>query len=160
MFAFASYKNVDLIEPARDNGVGSIHLGNWQSVKDFDYLHKHKITHVVTALPKSLCELKELSKFGIVQHQVPCEDSPEFNILPMLNDAADFIQDGLSKGNVLVHCAAGISRSTTCLIAYYIKHRKMEAEAALAFVRQKRSCASPNFGFLKALKQFEKNQVS
>ena len=157
MFQFQSYRNADIIEPPGEEGFGGIHLGNWQSVKDFDYLEKHKITHVVTALPKTLCEIKELSKFGIIQHQVHAEDNPSFDIYPTFHTTADFINDSLSKGNVLVHCAAGISRSTACLLTYYIKHRGMNTEAALSFIRQKRSCASPNFGFVKALKAFEQN---
>lgn len=154
MFIFASYKNVDIIEPALD-GIGGIHLGNWQSVKDLNYLQKHNITHVVTALPKTMCNMEELAKFSIKQHQVPCEDSPNFQIFPLLKAVADFIEAGVREGNVLVHCAAGISRSTTCLIAYFIRHRKMSTEAALTYIRQKRSCASPNYGFINALKEFE-----
>ena len=155
MFTFTSYNNVDLVEPQIEGKRGSIHLGNWQSVKDLTFLKTHKITHIVTALPKNICEMKDLTKLGIVQYQVPCDDSPEFDINPFLHPTADFIQVSLQQGNVLVHCAAGISRSVTCLMAYYIKYREMNVEVALSFIRQRRSCASPNHGFLKILKAFE-----
>jgi len=33
----------------------------------------------------------------------------------------ELIENGLGKGNVLVHCAAGISRSSTIVCAYMIR---------------------------------------
>lgn len=41
-------------------------------------------------------------------------DLPSFKMTPHFEEAYKFIDDALKKGNVLVHCAAGISRVTNC----------------------------------------------
>lgn len=39
--------------------------------------------------------------------------------------AIAFIKEGMSRGGVLVHCHAGVSRSATCVIAYLMQERDM-----------------------------------
>ena len=76
-----------------------------------------------------------IDNLGIVQKVIDAQDDPNFNLFPNLEESADFIYLGLQTGNVLVHCAAGISRSTTCLIAYYIKYKKMTMETAWNLIK-------------------------
>ena len=40
----------------------------------------------------------------------------------------NFIENGLKQGNVLVHCAAGVSRSASAIIAYLMKYKKISFE--------------------------------
>ncbi len=152
---YKSYDNINLIEKPGSNGVGGIHLGNWHGAMDKNYLIEHKITHVVSALPENLCDIPQIKELGIIQKRIHCEDSESFPIYERLHEAADFIHEGSLQGNVLVHCAAGISRSTTCLLSFYIKHRKMQVKDALEMVRKSRPIATPNLGFQKQLKKFE-----
>lgn len=55
-----------------------------------------------------------------------------------------------STGKVLVHCMMGISRSSTCAIAYLMINRKMSASDAIRTVRLRRDIR-PNDGFLQQL---------
>jgi len=57
---------------------------------------------------------------------------------------------------VLVHCFAGISRSSTIITAYLMITNKWTWKKALEFVRSKRSQCNPNAGFRKQLVDFEK----
>lgn len=66
-------------------------------------------------------------------------------------DCVEFINS--VQGPVLVHCAAGISRSTTIVVAYLILHEKMDYYDALAWVKQKRPIVKPNHGFLLQLRE-------
>lgn len=53
-------------------------------------------------------------------------------------------------GKVLVHCQMGISRSSTCAIAYLMINKKMSAADAIRTVRLRRDIL-PNVGFLEQL---------
>ena len=67
-----------------------------------------------------------------------------------------FIRDSInSGGTVLVHCFAGVSRSSTCVIAYLMQEKKKTFFEAFTFVRSKRQIAFPNIGFQKQLAELE-----
>jgi atypical dual specificity phosphatase len=59
------------------------------------------------------------------------------------------------KKKVLVHCAAGISRSSTLVIAYLINCENMKLFDAFKHVRSKRGVIWPNTGFMKMLIEME-----
>lgn len=62
------------------------------------------------------------------------------------------IKAALKRGStVLVHCAAGISRSPTLVAAYLMLERGWTAEAALDFLGKRRIGIMPNHGFREAL---------
>lgn len=147
-------KDVNQIEKPVE-GKGGIHLGNWKASKNIEYLKEHKITFIVSAIPAYLAEFEEHKTLDIKQKVIDSQDNPSFNLYVHLEDVADFINEAVSEGNVLVHCAAGISRSSTCLISYYIKHRKMGLNDALKLLREGRPEARPNIGFMKQLRRFE-----
>lgn len=69
--------------------------------------------------------------------------------------ACRFIEDARqSDGRILVHCACGVSRSTTLCCAYLIKHHSMSLEQALTQIRAQRPIVQPNSGFLRQLLRF------
>ncbi len=57
----------------------------------------------------------------------------------------------MEKGNVLVHCQAGVSRSASVVIAFLIKKFKVDFSEALNFVQSKRKVVNPNEGFKLSL---------
>ena len=62
----------------------------------------------------------------------------------------------VSKGGVvLIYCRAGMSRSASLCIAYFMKYHKMSREDAYQFVRQKRPIICPNPGFNMQLRDYE-----
>lgn len=69
--------------------------------------------------------------------------------------AYDFIEEARKKTNVLVHCAAGISRCSTLLIAYMMQKYRWSFEECLKLIQEKRPCCQPNTGFCKQLKELE-----
>lgn len=74
-------------------------------------------------------------------------------VLP-LKEGVEFIDRAIeNQQGVLVHCAAGQSRSASFVIAYLMQKYKISYEHALAFVQSKRACALPNEGFARQLKQ-------
>ena len=80
-----------------------------------------------------------------------------YNLGTHFDAAADFIARGLKNGTgVLVHCHAGISRSTSCMLAYLMKYEGFGRASALALCRKKRPIVNPNPGFMKQLSDFER----
>jgi protein-tyrosine phosphatase len=62
-----------------------------------------------------------------------------------LRDAAGFIHNAISGGGrCLVHCAAGISRSATCVLAYLLLHTERSLRDAFALVIAARRPIWPN----------------
>ena len=60
---------------------------------------------------------------------------------------------------ILVHCAAGASRSATVVIAYIMWIKKMPFKEALEFVHKKRQIVRPNPAFKDQLELFEKELI-
>ncbi|KAL6077160.1 Polynucleotide 5'-hydroxyl-kinase nol9 [Balamuthia mandrillaris] len=74
-------------------------------------------------------------------------DISAWPILPLLPEATGFIEEARQQGGgVLVHCASGISRSASFVIAYLMTSSScMSFNAAKNLVRQKRPCISSKF---------------
>ena len=59
---------------------------------------------------------------------------------------------------VLVHCAAGVSRSSTVSLSYLVAKEGMSLREAWFLLSSKRKIAEPNSGFWEALINFEKEK--
>ncbi len=83
-------------------------------------------------------------------------DSPQQPISLLFAEAIAFmIWCKKSKGKILVHCQAGISRSVTLVAAFLLYTTSLTLENILYLIKSKRSCIQPNQGFINQLKTFE-----
>ena len=57
---------------------------------------------------------------------------------------------------MLIHCHAGVSRSATVCMAYIMKSLGYNLRSAYDYVKNKRSCVSPNLHFMGQLLEYEK----
>ncbi|KAJ8253587.1 hypothetical protein COCON_G00201990 [Conger conger] len=88
--------------------------------------------------------------------RIPIDDSLRDELLPWIPQALQFIDGALSLGcSVLVHCAAGISRSPALTVAYVMYHLGLDLDHAYRFVKERRPSISPNFNFLGQLQCFQ-----
>ncbi|XP_078125306.1 uncharacterized protein LOC144529846 [Sander vitreus] len=88
--------------------------------------------------------------------RVPIDDSLRDELLPWIPQALRFIDAAMSSGaSVLVHCAAGISRSPALAVAYIMYSLGMDLDHAYRFVKERRPSISPNFNFLGQLQHFQ-----
>lgn len=78
---------------------------------------------------------------------IEANDMPTYDMSKHFEKAVKFIHENLQTTNVLVHCAAGISRSVCLIIAYMIKIHKIKPQEALLKIKQTRPYAYPNEGF-------------
>ena len=96
-----------------------------------------------------------------VQHLViEVNDAPTEDLRQYFYAAIGFIDQGLRKNErTLVHCYAGISRSSTIVLAYMLhEYPYMSLNAALNHVRSARPIVNPNPGFMYQLAQFENDR--
>jgi hypothetical protein len=59
-------------------------------------------------------------------------------------------------GHTVVHCVAGVSRSTAMVLSYLIKYKKMTLKDAFKRVIEKRPIIKPNTAFFEQLIKYEK----
>ncbi|KAI9676771.1 MAG: tyrosine protein phosphatase yvh1 [Trizodia sp. TS-e1964] len=112
------------------------------------------ITHVLSVLRAPL----DKALFAQYKHMlVEVDDMESENLLEHFVTTNNFIQDGLAGGGgVLVHCAMGISRSATCVLAYLMQSRKLSPSQALKLLRTSRPICEPNSGFMQQLELYHR----
>jgi hypothetical protein len=91
-----------------------------------------------------------------VYKRVDLYDVATSNLFPHFPEICDFIKEGREAGGVYVHCAYGISRSSTSVMAYLMKEQGMTYPEARQYCERRRSIVYPNSGFVRQLKRWEK----
>nr|XP_019938646.1 PREDICTED: dual specificity phosphatase DUPD1-like [Paralichthys olivaceus] len=137
-----------------------IYIGDMYAAKDKRTLQAHHITHVLNAADGKFNVNTGPSFYrdtSITYHGVEAFDMPSFNLSPFFYSAANFIKNALSSptGKVFVHCAMGLSRSSTLVLAYLVIHENMTLVDAIKAVSANRNI-SPNNGFLEQLRELDK----
>lgn len=129
-----------------------IHIGNFRDAQDLKYLQRTGITHILC----SAAELFPVYPDRFNYKHVKANDIPSYNLARHFHEGADFIKNAIEEGgSVLIHCAAGISRSVSLTLAYFIKHEGMSLQSAYSLVKSKRFIANPNPGFMQQLMRFQ-----
>jgi len=137
-----------------------LYIGDKVAAMDLAYLKRVGITHVLNAAQgASMCAVDTGEAFykeaDITYLGFTLSDTPDADISPHFERAADFIQDALmSGGRVLVHCYMGISRSATLAAGFLMLRRRHTACEALTTLRLRRH-VFPNHGFLAALARLQ-----
>jgi protein-tyrosine phosphatase len=133
-----------------------VFLGNEDNARDLGLLTSYAITHVIS-LTQSVYHPNKFSYYPI-----NIDDSPVANIYQYFEPCVEFInsvldakKDTAEGQNILVHCAAGVSRSASIVIAYIMSAQRVDYETALALVRADRHFICPNEGFVLQLRQWQ-----
>lgn len=145
-----------------------VYLSNWESATDEALLNEHNIAAVlcINNIHKRTSELQVYKKLGIHHFQIDAEDSEKIDLKKWFSKTNLIIENYVSRGkNVLIHCTAGISRSVTIVMAYFLylthcrgKKRPNQSiiHALYKWICSKRTCALPNPGFYNQLINYEK----
>lgn len=127
-----------------------LYLGDMHSAFARTALKERGVTHILCAAKG----LKPRYPEDFVYKCVEILDDDEEEILCHFEDSIAFIEEGRKAGGILVHCAAGVSRSASLTVAYVMKQMELPYDQALDFVMRRR-WISPNQGFVIQLKQYE-----
>ncbi|KAI5211208.1 Dual Specificity Protein Phosphatase 26 [Manis pentadactyla] len=130
-----------------------LYLGDQDIANNRRELRRLGITHVLNAShsrwrgPPDAYEALGIRYLGVEAH-----DSPAFDMSTHFQVAADFIHRALRQpgGRILVHCAVGVSRSATLVLAYLMLYHHLTLVEAIKKVKDHRGII-PNRGFLRQL---------
>jgi len=107
-----------------------------------------------------------LTLYGTHEHEyltpirtrcIPLNDDGSSDLGPVLKRCFEFIDEAkLKKQKILIHCAAGINRSPSIVIAYLMRTNNMRYQDAFDFVQNKRWFIDPSPPYRLQLQQYEK----
>ncbi|OQR97005.1 dual specificity protein phosphatase [Achlya hypogyna] len=127
-------------------------LGSDDTAANYVELYDAGITHVCNVAAQ--CDRHFMGKF--IYLHVKIKDNPELDIRLHFDAVFNFINRARDlHGRVFLHCVAGISRSVTFVVAYLLKHTKMNLSQAYAMVKMRRPLMCPNEGFRYQLALYE-----
>ncbi|KAF7247251.1 Dual specificity protein phosphatase 13 isoform B [Varanus komodoensis] len=134
----------------------NLYLGDAWAARSRNTLQGLGITHILNAADGPYNVNTGASYYHgmpIQYYGVQAFDSSAFDISVFFHDAANFIHKALNTegGKVFVHCAMGLSRSATLVLAYLMIHENLTLVEALKSVDSHRGIC-PNTGFLRQLR--------
>ena len=137
----------------------TLYLTSFEGAENADELKRIKATHIVAVGREFMDNTKNQAvALGVKFYNLDITDkeSQSGAMGAALRNAANFIRDALKqkKARVVVHCAAGESRSPTVVIAYLMAYQQFDLRNAFECVPN-RLGVWPNAGFMQELIEFE-----
>ena len=126
-----------------------VYLGDCDGADDEENIKRNNIKRVLSCMGDLSPKYKDKS---IIQKIIEVDDFPETNIIQYFKDSIKFIEE---SDKVFVHCFAGVSRSATLVIAYFMWKNKISYNESFELVKKNRRIG-PNMGFRNQLLIFEK----
>ena len=131
-----------------------IYLGNYINANNLEEIRRLRINYILNCA--SDIKINNLPT-DVKYCHLDMIDSPQLNIFQYFGKAFAFIELARKNNcNILIHCKLGISRSTSILIAYMIKHYGYSVKKSLDLIKSKRKQVNPNNGFINQLYSFER----
>lgn len=149
MFSFGTFYNQGQKVLDAEGGLGEVWISGYTFAHDLKELEKNKIKAVCSGVNLHFNYPEDVKHLKFDLNDCHTQDAT-----PVFKPAFEFIDKSRRETNVLVHCAAGISRCSVILIAYMMQKYRMPFEECLRKVQAKRPCCQPNSGFSQQLKSF------
>ncbi|KAG3264645.1 dual specificity protein phosphatase 13B [Ictidomys tridecemlineatus] len=133
----------------------NLFLGDAYAARDKSQLIQMGITHVVNVAAGKF-QVDTGAKFyhgmPLEYYGIEADDNPFFDLSVYFLPVAQYIRTALNtpRGRVLVHCAMGVSRSATLVLAFLMIYENMTLVEAIQTVQAHRDIC-PNSGFLRQL---------
>ncbi|CAM9433903.1 unnamed protein product [Bubo scandiacus] len=128
--------------------VKGLYLGNIRDSEDRENLLRNGVTHILSVHNSAKPVLEDMTYLCI-----SASDSSSQNLLQHFKECIKFIHECRLGGEAA--SLAGVSRSTTILVAYLMTVTELGWEGCLAATKAVRSYVSPNFGFQQQLQEYE-----
>ncbi|KAE9416061.1 hypothetical protein Angca_002283, partial [Angiostrongylus cantonensis] len=129
-------------------------LGTEWNASNWEELNQNNVSYILNMTR----EVDNFFPMHFKYVKISVSDEASTNLLNNWNLTYSFIKEAnilRELGKVcLVHCKKGISRSSSTVIAYAMKEYGWSLEHALAYVKKRRNCITPNKGFMEQLHTF------
>ena len=131
---------------------GFLYLGDGLNATDVNHQKDLGITHIIDISGSKISQ-ETAESLGLKYMSIHIWDSEDADIECHFKESNTFIEDcKLNNGKVLVHCRAGISRSSSLVLAYLLHSQVFtDLKSALMFVLKQRPIVCPNTGFRQQL---------
>ena len=127
-----------------DKITDKVYLGDCVGAENEESLKQNNIKRVLSCMGNLSPVYKDKS---IVQKKIEISDFPRANIIQYFIDSIKFIEE---SEKVFVHCFAGVSRSATLVVAYFMWKNKIPYKKSFELVNEHRTIC-PNIGFRQQL---------
>jgi protein-tyrosine phosphatase len=135
--------------------IENLYLGNIDDVGSVKFIRENNIKLIINAAIEVIVPIHEdVNIIMNLQWHDSMEQSINFCFLDYLTNVIhSFLKENKA---VLVNCFAGISRSSTIVIAYMMNYHNMAFDEAFNYVQGKRWIVNPNPNFQIILKNYER----
>lgn len=133
----------------------NIYLGNAYNARDYYWLKKNNIGMIVNCTVEISDYFNNESEFEY--YRIPVLDINGENIKDHIDNVLKAIDEFKvkNKGNILIHCFMGSSRSAAIVISYLIYRKNMKLSTAIESITNKRPIVNLNIDFYKQLLSWE-----
>jgi protein-tyrosine phosphatase len=111
---------------------------------DYDYISSNNIKYIINLTPYTYKTYDNITYLNL-----PMGDDNDQILYDSLDKSIVFINKYKKSGNILVHCRAGVSRSSSCIIAYLMYNYDISYDKAYKYLKTKRYIIQPNNNFVK-----------
>ncbi|CAK9823135.1 Dual specificity protein phosphatase 19 [Anthophora retusa] len=126
--------------------ISGLFLSSQDPIVNKELLEQYEIRHILSV------GIDAPVKFDNIKYYY-CDllDLPESDLLVAVKKCVTTIHKNRDE-NILVHCNAGVSRSSAIVISYLMALENIPYDDAYNKVKMIRNCIKPNEGFVKQLK--------
>lgn len=125
-----------------------VYIGNRIGAEDIAYLRNNGITHIINTAAEIPNYHEGSTGIRYLKLQLTDDPRPSVdNLLKVLEPTYNFIMSAIKsnpRARILVHCAAGVSRSASIVTYYLMKKHTTGFNQALELLRTKRGIVNPN----------------
>lgn len=134
-----------------------IWVGSYADACDEQYLIERKINHILCCADEFALRAGFPYSDNRIGHKILLRDDyADEKTFVMFLEGAQKLNEWILSGNrVMVHCFAGISRSVSVVITYFMVYKGWSFDVAYSHLKQRRYQTKIHPGFIPILKEIE-----